>query len=182
MVPHAKSAGIFGLISMPRVVAALATACIFGGTAIAQTPVLAAAATRATCDAVDGDVLDLGAVMQVITQCQDDLALSDAQRERLDTVTVGFIESTIRSEARRDLLEGALALLLRPDAGDPGAPVDIVAAEAKIRELERIAADQDIAALRAVEASKAVLTAEQRAKLAELLAARRSPAAAKLLL
>ena len=159
-----------------RVMAALVTAGILGGTAVAETPGIIdprESPPPATCEVDQSDgMIELSAVMRIITFCQDALALSDAQRERLDTLNDAFIQGVMRREARRDLLEGVLAVLLRPDPHDPGRPVDIEAAEAKIRELERIAADQDIAALRAVEASKAVLTGAQRETLAALVAAR----------
>jgi hypothetical protein len=164
-------------------IAAIATAGILGGTAVAETPVVAERRENPpglTCEVDEPDgTIQLSAVMRVILFCQDALALSAAQRDRLDTLNDAFVQDVVRREARRDLLEGALAALLRPDPDDPGRPVDIEAAEAKIRELERIAADQDIAALRAVEGSKALLTASQRATLATLLAAPRGAAAPK---
>lgn len=165
-------------------VAALVTAAVLGGTAVAETPVVIQPRQDPpppTCEVDEPDgLIQLSAVMRVITFCQDALALSEAQRARLDTLNEAFVQDVMRREARRDLLEGALAVLLRPDPDDPGRPVDIEAAEAKIRELERIAADQDIAALRAVEASKAVLTAAQRATLAALLAGSHGAAAPRL--
>jgi hypothetical protein len=184
MARHATWRAVFGRNAMARFIAAVVTAVVLGGTAVAETPI-PAAQTRplAPCEVVEHDgTIELAAVMQIITYCQDALALSEAQRERLGTLGIAHIDGVMRSEARRALVEGALASLLRPDPEDPGRPVDIAAAEAKIRELERIAADQDIATLRAVEASKAVLTAVQRARLAVLLATPRGAAAPKLVL
>jgi hypothetical protein len=169
---------------MSRLIAAVVTAGVLGGTAVAETPVLPQQ-TRplAPCEIVEHDgMIELAAVMQVITYCQDALALSEAQRERLGALGLAHIDGVMRAEAARALVEATLATLLRPSPEDPGGPIDITAAEAKIRELERIAADQDIAALRAVEASKAVLTAVQRARLAALLATPRGAAAPKLAL
>jgi hypothetical protein len=190
MVPHATWLAGLGRVSIPRLVTAVVTACVLGGTAIADTPVLAAPAgmpttvaprTPAACDMPDDQgLLELGAVMQVIAHCQEILALSEAQREQLDTVGAAFIEDVVQREARREVVEHALATLLRPDPEDPGRPVDLEAAEARIRELERLTADQDIAALRAVEASKALLTDAQRATLASLLAAPRAARAPRI--
>ena len=167
---------------MPRLVAALVTACVVGGTAVAETPrPPMTATTPTTCEIVDDDeMLELGVVMQIITHCQDALALSETQRERLHTLRATFVEEALRREARRDAVEHTLAALLRVDREDPGRPVNLVAAEAAIRELEGITADQEIAVLRAVEASKAVLTRVQRLKLIELVAAQRGFAALKL--
>ena len=156
---------------MRRTVIALAAVWMLGGAATAETPVLAQQrGTTVTCVVVDDDgTITLRVVMQLITRCQDELDLSEAQRARLDTLNLGYMEETMRLEARREAAEGVLAGLLRPDPGDPGRPVDLDAAESKIREIERIVSDQEVVALRAVEASKAVLTSAQRATLAALL-------------
>ena len=156
---------------MRRTLIALAAVWILGGTATAETPALAQhRRTVVTCVVVDDDgMLTLGVVMQLITRCQDELGLAEAQRARLDTLHLAFIEETMRLEARREAAEGALAGLLRPHPEDPGRPVNLTAAEAKIREIERIVSEQEIVTLRAVEASKAVLTTAQRATLAALL-------------
>jgi hypothetical protein len=183
MALHARGLAVSGRSAMSRVIAAVVTAGVLGGTAVAETPVPPQARPLAPCEVVEHDgMIELAAVMQIITSCQDALALSEAQREQLGALGLAHIDGVMRAEARRALVEGALATLLRPSPEDPGGPVDIAAAEAKIRELERIAADQDIAALRAVEASKAVLTAVQRARLAMLLASPRGAAPPKLAL
>jgi len=152
------------------------------GTATAETRVLAPPLRAAvTCGLVeDDDALDIAVVMRAIALCQGELGLSDAQRVRVETLSRRFIEESMGHEGRRNIAEGALAALLRPDPSDPGRPVDTAAAEAKIREIGRIVSDQEISALHTVEATKAVLTSPQRAKLAALLAASRGPRHARI--
>jgi hypothetical protein len=182
MALRAKCLAVVGPGATSRFMAAVVTAGVLGGTAVAETPIVAGPSrTLLACDIVEHDGKpELAAVMQIITFCQDALALSDAQRERLGTLGTAYVEGVRRREVQRIVVEDALDALLRPDPEDAGRPVDVEAAETKIRELERIAADQDIAALRAVEASKAVLTKVQHGMLAALLAAPRGPAAPKI--
>jgi len=171
------------LISVPWLIATLVMASIVGGTAVAETPSLAGTepTPTTTCEVVEDDeTLEIGVVMQIIAHCQDELTLSEAQRERLHSLRATFIEEALRREARRDAVEDTLAALLRVDREDPGRPVNLVAAEATIRELDGITTDHEIAALRVVEASKAVLTRAQRLKLAVLVTAQREFAALKL--
>jgi hypothetical protein len=155
-----------------RTLIAFVAVWLLGATATAETPGLVPPARSAvTCEVVDDpETLALGVVMQLITRCQDELGLSETQRARLDALSLGFLEETFRLEADREVAEDVLAGLLRPDPEDPGRPVNLAAAEATIQERERIVSAQEIAALRAVEASKAVLTPAQRATLASLLA------------
>jgi hypothetical protein len=150
----------------------LAAVWMLGGTAAAETPTLALP-WRSTASCVvpeDDETPPIGVVMRLITRCRAELGLSNAQRARLDSVRLDLLEETLRLEARREEAEDALAGLLRPDPQDPARPVDMAAAEARIREIERIVSEQEIATLRAVEASKAVLTPAQRVTLAALLA------------
>jgi hypothetical protein len=154
-----------------RTLIALAAVWMLGGMAKAETPTpaLPSRSTASCVVAEDDETLPIGVVMRLITRCRAELGLSDAQRARLDRVRFGLLEETLRLEARREEAEDALAGLLRPDPEDPARPVDLGAAEARIREIERIVSEQEIATLRAVEASKAVLTPAQGVTLAALL-------------
>jgi hypothetical protein len=173
MTVHGKRFAVFGRDSVSRFIVAAVTIGLLAATARAEAPVPAVEALAvAPCDVVEPDSIpDLAAVLDIIKSCPDDLALSDAQRDQLEMVQGAYVESLLRRAARRFLVEASLAVLLRVDLDDPGRPVDLAAAEVKLRELEHMAADDQIATLRAVEASKAVLSAEQRATLAILLRA-----------
>jgi hypothetical protein len=63
----------------------------------------------------------------------------------------------------------ALMTIMRPNPRDPAGPADAAAAETRIREIAALNAGQDIALLRVIEASKAVLTPDQRGRLAALM-------------
>jgi hypothetical protein len=109
------------------------------------------------------------AVVRTIIQCRQELGLSDAQIERLDRLGLDLIRELIRRRAELDVAQLDLAVLMQPDANDPAKPAEVTTAEAKIRGIARIAADGDVAVMRTIESAKAVLTVEQRAKLAALL-------------
>jgi hypothetical protein len=165
-----------------RLIAAATVAGVLGtGTAIAQPPAPAdSSPPRATCEVVEHNgMIELAAVMQIIAFCQDALALSEAQRQHLTQLSTAYVDGVVRRDAERRRLQDALAALLRPDPSDPGRPVDLYTAEVRIREIERLSAEGDIAALRAVEMSKAVLTPVQREVLAMLLAAPRGATSAR---
>jgi hypothetical protein len=183
MARHAKWVAAGGRNGRSCLIAAVATASVLGATpALAEPPARAEPSrARATCEVVEHDgMIELAAVMQIIAFCQDALALSDGQRHQLSALSNEYVDGVARRDAERRLLQDALAALLRPDPSDPGRPVDIYAAEVRIREIERLSAEADIAALRAVEMSKAVLTPTQREVLAILLAAPRGTAGPKL--
>ena len=120
----------------------------------------------------DADVLN-AIVMRAILQCGNELGLSEGQMARLEAVTDDFMRETAGRQARLGMIQLDLLAVLRPDPADPAKPADIEAAELKIREIARITVEQDMALLRAIEALKAVLTAEQRVTLAGLLVASR---------
>ena len=111
-------------------------------------------------------------VVRTIMTCREELGLSREQSERLDRLTAGFLEDHVPRQRQIFVLESQLAMLLRVDPRDPAKPIELTAAEAKVREIGKLLTEADVAALRAVEAGKAVLTAAQRAKLAGLV---RSP-------
>jgi Spy/CpxP family protein refolding chaperone len=92
-----------------------------------------------------------------------DLGLSDEQVRRLEQLRGDFTRETIRREADLRIAEMDLAQLLARE------PLDLPQAEAKIRETAQLRTDLRIARLKTIEQGKAVLTAEQRGKLASLL-------------
>lgn len=98
------------------------------------------------------------------------LALSPAQVEGIERLALDFAREVIRRQADRQIASLDLATMLEPDLTDPAKPLDLTRVEAKIREIERIDGDVEVARLRAIEAGKAQLSAEQRAKLGGLLA------------
>jgi Spy/CpxP family protein refolding chaperone len=108
-------------------------------------------------------------VVALIFDHQKELALSSAQKENLERLLADFTREAIRRQADLTIAGLELVALLRPDPADPGKPIDMPKAEAKILEIGRIGTDLQIAGFRAVEASKALLTTEQRSKLAALL-------------
>jgi len=93
-----------------------------------------------------------------------DAGLSAAQIESLERLRAEFQRDAIRRDADLRVAEMDLAALLRTDT------VDLVAAEAKVREIERLRAETRLARIRAIEEGKMQLTVEQRAKLRTLLA------------
>jgi hypothetical protein len=103
-------------------------------------------------------------VISVLLRNRDKLGLSDDQVRKLEQLRSDFEKETIRNDADIRVAEIDLNNLLQ------AANVDLPKAEAKIRDIERLRADLRIARVRAVEKGKALLTAEQRKKLQELLA------------
>lgn len=91
------------------------------------------------------------------------LGLSADQVRRLEQQRDNFQRLTIRNEADLRILELDIATLLDAE------PVDMAKLEAKIREEEKLRTDLRIARIRAIEQGKALLNAEQKKKLTELL-------------
>jgi hypothetical protein len=148
--------------------AGLATSVVFALAAGAQAPAPDPAVPAPTARAWDA----LGPVgvpvVGTMLDHRDELALSASQVDALERLVTDFVRETIRRQA--DLLVAGVDLdsLLGPD---PGRAVDLGGAEAKLREVERIRADQQVALLRVIEAGKALVNPDQRAKLATLMAA-----------
>ena len=94
---------------------------------------------------------------------RSDLGLTDEQVGRLEALRGDFAREAIRRDAEIRIAELDLAALLEGD------PVDVAKAEAKIREVAQLRADLRVARLRTIEQGKAVLTAEQKARLQSLL-------------
>jgi Spy/CpxP family protein refolding chaperone len=91
------------------------------------------------------------------------LGLSADQVRRLEQQRDNFQRLTIRNEADLRILELDIASLLDSE------PVEMAKLEAKMREEEKLRTDLRIARIRAIEQGKAVLNAEQKKKLTELL-------------
>ena len=95
------------------------------------------------------------------------LGLSSDQVRRMEQLRDNFQRQTIRSEADLRILELDITALLDSD------PVDMAKLEAKIREEEKLRTDLRIGRIRAIEQGKALLNADQKKKLIELM--RESP-------
>lgn len=104
-----------------------------------------------------------------------DLGLSPQQVLTLEKLRDDYLREAIRRDADRKLARLDLGALLRPDPADPAKAVDMPRVEAKIRDIEKIRGDAQLARLRTIEAAKAQLTPDQRVKLAALLAQMRMP-------
>jgi hypothetical protein len=94
---------------------------------------------------------------------REKLSLSADQVQGLERLRDSFEREVIRSEADLRIADMDLSSLLSTD------PVDLQKVEAKIREIERLKSDLRIARIRAIEKGKALLNAEQRAKLNNLI-------------
>jgi Spy/CpxP family protein refolding chaperone len=105
---------------------------------------------------------------------RDALGLSSEQVRSLERIRSDFRREAIRREAELRVAELDLEQLLEAE------PVDLGKVEGKIREIERLRGDLEIARVRAIEEGKALLTPEQRSKLDEMLGSPRArhPAAA----
>jgi Spy/CpxP family protein refolding chaperone len=112
-------------------------------------------------------------VIGAILEQRDALGLSASQVEALERLSLDLIRDGIRRQAELMIAQVDLDALLDQD---PAKAVDVAAAEAKVREIEKLRTDLQLAMIRAVEAAKAQLTAEQRSKLAALLTGARPPA------
>ena len=106
-------------------------------------------------------------VISLLLRNREKLGLSDDQVKKLEQLRSDFEKETIRNEADIRVAELDLNNLLQAQSAD------LAKVEAKIREVERLRADLRIARIRAIEKGKALLTAEQRKKLQELLADQR---------
>ncbi len=94
---------------------------------------------------------------------REKLGLSQEQVRKLEQLRNDFEKESIRRDADLRVAEMDLATLT--DAPT----VDTAKAEAKVREIERLRADQRLARIRAIEKGKEQLTAEQRKKLQEII-------------
>ena len=102
----------------------------------------------------------------MVLRHRQELGLTSQQVESLQKLGMEFRRAAIRRMADQQLARLDLMELRRSD------PVDMGQVEAKIREIERMRADVQIAAIRTSEQAKAQLTAEQKEKVKGLWAAR----------
>jgi Spy/CpxP family protein refolding chaperone len=109
-------------------------------------------------------------LITIILEHREQLALTQDQATRLETLRQEFTRETIRRDAELRIVEMDLAALLEQT------PADLGKVEAKIRELEKLRADLRIARIRTLEQGRAVLTPEQRTKLQALLGGAGRPA------
>ena len=114
------------------------------------------------------------APLTMMLRHRDELGLSAAQVQSLDKLRGDFMREAIRRDADRKIARLDLGALLRPDPADPMKAVDMAKVEAKVREIEKMRADMQVARIRTIEAGKAQLTPEQRTKFAGLLAQMRT--------
>lgn len=91
------------------------------------------------------------------------LGLSSDQVRRLEQLRDNFQRQSIRSEADLRIIDLDIAALLDSE------PVDMAKLEAKMREEEKLRTDLRIARIRAIEQGKALLNADQKKKLTELM-------------
>jgi hypothetical protein len=104
------------------------------------------------------------------------LGLASDQVRRLEQLRDNFQRLTIRNEADLRIMELDIAALLDSE------PVDMAKLETKMREEEKLRTDLRIARIRAIEQGKALLNADQKKKLTELMGQSltpRSPAASQ---
>lgn len=103
---------------------------------------------------------------------QKDLALTPDQVNSLRKLGTDSQRDGIKRQAERRLAALDLRTLMMPDPSDPNKPRDLPKIEAKVREIAKLRADASIERIRNLEASRQVLTPEQREKLRGLLAQR----------
>jgi hypothetical protein len=113
-------------------------------------------------------------LLTMMLRHRDELGLSAAQVQSLEKLRGDYMREAIRRGADRKIARLDLLALMRPDPADPTKAVDMARVEAKVREIEKLRADLQLARIRAIEAGKAQLTADQRTKLNGLLAQMRS--------
>lgn len=115
-------------------------------------------------------------LISIALRHRQELGLTSAQVQGLDKLRTDFQRDAIRRTADRRLAELDLRTLLRPDPTDPTKAVDMAKVDAKVHEIERLRADLQISRIRAIEQGKALLTPDQRSKLAALLEQHGPPA------
>jgi len=108
-------------------------------------------------------------LITVMLNNKERLALTAEQIKKLETLRDNFQKQTIRHDADLRIVELDIAALLDGDLVETGK------VEAKVREAEKLRADLRIARVRAIEQAKALLNAEQKKKLSELVLKPRPP-------
>lgn len=110
------------------------------------------------------------APLAIILRQQALLDLSLAQVRGIERLALDVAREVIRRQADWQVAVLDAETMVDQDRADPANAPDLGRVESKIREIERIAGDLELTRLRAIEAAKAQLSAEQRAKLGRLLA------------
>jgi len=106
--------------------------------------------------------------LSFMLQHKDGLELSPQQIKDLKKLRSRFERESIRRDADIKVARMELNELLEAES------IDLEKAEAKVREVERLRADQKFSRIRSVEEAKALLRADQRKKLAVLQASNSS--------
>ncbi len=91
------------------------------------------------------------------------LGLDQKQKEQIDRIILRTKKDMIKRKAELKIAEVDLEDIISKD------PVDMKAAESKLKEIESMKTAMTLARLSAVQEGKAVLTPEQRAKLKEMM-------------
>jgi Spy/CpxP family protein refolding chaperone len=114
-------------------------------------------------------------VARLALRHRQELALTPAQVDNLRKLGTDAQRDAIKRQADRRLAELDLRTLMMPDTADPAKAMDMAKVEAKVREIEKLRADERVARISSLEQSRQVLTPEQREKLRALLAQRGQP-------
>jgi Heavy-metal resistance len=109
-------------------------------------------------------------LISIMLSHRDELGLSAGQVQALERLRADFQKEAIRAEADLRVADMDLEQLLSAE------PRDMAAIEAKIRQIEKRRADLRVARVRTIESGRALLSADQREKLREMLARDRPPA------
>jgi Spy/CpxP family protein refolding chaperone len=102
-------------------------------------------------------------VISYMLSHREELKLSPEQVRKLEDVRNDFERGARRNDEDLKRAERELDDLQKSNS------VDLKQAEAKVREVERLRADQHIARIRAVEQGKSILTQEQRDRLRDMM-------------
>ncbi len=106
-------------------------------------------------------------VISYMLSHREQLKLTPEQVRKLEDLRNDFERNARKSQDDLRAAERGLEDLLRADS------VDLKQAEAKVREVEKLRADQRIARIRAIEQGKSVLSQEQRDRLRDMLGGNR---------
>jgi len=103
-------------------------------------------------------------VISLMLAHRQELGLTPEQVQELERLRNDFRREAIKRDADQRVADMDLSALLRAE------PVDLGKVEAKVREIEKLRADLRIARIRAIEQGRALLTPDQRSRLAAIVA------------
>lgn len=106
-----------------------------------------------------GDMMSEHQIRMILTK----LVLDDKQKEQIDGIITRTKKDMIKRKADLQIAEIDLKNIISKD------PVDMKAAESKLREIEAMKTAMMLAHLNAVEEGKSLLTSEQRAKMKKIM-------------